>query len=84
MIGQPAKVLAPGDVRRLLRAVSKGRYPQRNKVIVLLSMKAGLRACEISRLTWPMVLDAKGRVAQVLELPECAVKKGSGPLLSGC
>ena len=78
MIGQPAKVLAPGDVRRLLRAVSKGRYPQRNKVIVLLSMKAGLRACEISRLTWPMVLDAKGRIAEVMELPARAAKKGSG------
>ena len=78
MIGQPAKVLAPGDVRRLLHAVSKGRYPRRNKVIVLLSVKAGLRACEISRLNWPMVLDAKGRVAEVLELPARAAKKGSG------
>ncbi len=78
MIGQPAKVLAPADVRRLLRAVAQGRYPKRNKVIVLLSVKAGLRACEISRLTWPMVLDAKGQVSDVLELPARAAKKGSG------
>jgi hypothetical protein len=42
MIGQPAKVLAPGDVRRLLRTVSKGRYPKRNRVIVLLSVKQAL------------------------------------------
>lgn len=78
MLGQPAKVLAPGDVRALLRRASQGRHPKRNKVIVLLSVKAGLRACEISRLTWPMVLDSQGRVADVLELPARAAKKGSG------
>lgn len=78
MIGQPAKVLAAGDVRKLLRAVSKSRHPKRNRVIVLLSVKAGLRACEISRLTWPMVLDAKGRVGDIMELPAKAAKKGSG------
>lgn len=78
MLGQPAKVLAPGDVRALLRRASQGRHPKRNKVIVLLSVKAGLRACEISRLTWPMLLDSQGRVADVLELPARAAKKGSG------
>ena len=78
MKGQPAKVLAPGDVRRLLSAASKGRYPIRNRVIVLLSVKAGLRACEISRITWPMVLNAKGRVGDILELPGYAAKMGSG------
>jgi integrase len=78
MKGQPAKVLAPGDVRRLLHASNKGRYSIRNKVIVLLSIKAGLRACEISRLTWPMVLDAKGNVSNIMELPAAAAKMGSG------
>ena len=78
MIGQPAKVLAAGDVRRLLRIVARARHSKRNRVIVLLSVKAGLRACEISRLTWPMVLDAKGRVSDIMELPAKAAKKGSG------
>jgi len=78
MIGQPAKVLAPGDVRSMLRAAATGRYPQRNKVMVLLSVKAGLRACEISRLTWSMVLDAHGKVNDVMELPAAAAKMGSG------
>ena len=76
MIGQPAKVLAPGDVRKLLRAVAKGRYPKRNKVIVLLSVKAGLRACEISRLTWPMVLDCKGRVGEVIGIASPGCQEG--------
>jgi integrase len=78
MKGQPAKVLAPADVRRLLRAAAKGRYPKRNKVIVLLSVKAGLRACEISRLRWNMVLNAKGDIGETIELPAKAAKKGSG------
>ena len=78
MLGQPAKVLAPADVRALLRRASQSRHPKRNKVIVLLSVKAGLRACEISRLTWSMVLDSQGRVADVLELRARAAKKGSG------
>lgn len=78
MLGQPAKVLASADVRALLRRASQSRHPKRNRVIVLLSVKAGLRACEISRLTWSMVLDSQGRVAEVLELPARAAKKGSG------
>jgi integrase len=78
MIGQPAKVLAPGDLRRMLSAANHGRHPKRNKVMILLSVKAGLRACEISRLTWPMVLDAKGKVGDMMELPASAAKMGSG------
>jgi 6-phosphofructokinase len=30
--------------------------------MVLLSVKAGLRAGEIAKLTWPMVVDAQGRI----------------------
>jgi integrase len=78
MKGQPAKVLGPADVRRLLAAASKGRHPARNRVIVLLSVKAGLRACEIAHLTWPMVLNAKGGIGDILELPAKAAKMGSG------
>ena len=78
MRGQPAKVLAGGEVRRLLGAARQRRYPDRNRVIVLLSVKAGLRACEIARLTWPMVSEASGKIGTVIELPAKAAKKGSG------
>ena len=78
MRGQPAKVLADGDLRRVLGAAQKRRYPERNRVIVLLSVKAGLRACEIARLTWPMVCDARGNIGTLIELPGKAAKKGSG------
>jgi len=78
MKGQPAKVLGGGEIRRALTAARRRRYPERNRVMVLLSIKAGLRACEIARLTWPMVTDARGKIGTVLELPAKAAKKGSG------
>jgi integrase/recombinase XerD len=41
----------------------------------LLSIKAGLRAKEIARLTWAMVTDADGQIGEVLALPN-RVSKG--------
>jgi integrase/recombinase XerD len=78
MKGRPAKVLGGEELRLALSAGRQRRYPNRSTVIILLSFKAGLRACEIARLTWPMVLDARGRVGPVLELPARAAKRGSG------
>ena len=78
MRGQPAKILTDGDLRLVLRVVRHRRYPERNRVMILLSVKAGLRACEIAHLTWPMVTDAHGKVGTILELPARAAKKGSG------
>ena len=78
MRGQPAKVLGPDEVRLVLAAAVSKRYPARNAVIVLLSLKAGLRACEIARLRWRMITDANGEVDTVIELPARAAKKGSG------
>ena len=41
-------------------------------------MKAGLRACEIARLDWSMVLDARGRVADCLAVSDVIAKKRGG------
>lgn len=49
---QPAKVLAPADVRRVNAAVRRKRHAARNQLIIALSTRAGLRACEIAGLTW--------------------------------
>lgn len=62
----PAKVLEPADLRRLLRHVQSTRHPQRNRALVLLSFKAGLRACEIAGLSWPMVLAGNGKLGDGL------------------
>ena len=48
---------------------------------MLLSAKAGLRAGEIASLTWDMVVDAGGKIGNVIELRDHAAKKGSGRLI---
>lgn len=73
---QPAKVLSPAELRRVLRHVEQTRHPTRNRAMVLLSFKAGLRACEIAGLTWPMVLTGAGRVALVLTISHGIAKHG--------
>jgi len=58
------------------------RYPVRDRVMFLLSIKAGLRAKEIACLTWSMVTDAEGQVAEVLTLPNRASKgRGGGRII---
>jgi integrase len=69
------------DLADLLAFADCSRYPPCNRVIVLLSTKAGLRAGEIARLTWDMVLDANGQIGTCVELRDHAAKKGSGRLI---
>jgi len=78
MAGKQAKILFDHHIQDLLAYASASRYPVRNRVIVLLSVKAGLRAGEIANLTWPMVLDPSGGIATAIELHDTAAKMGSG------
>jgi integrase len=78
MAGRQAKILTRTQERALLRHGASGRYPERDRVMVLLSIKAGLRAGEIAKLTWPMVLDPQGRISERIELHDKAAKKCSG------
>jgi len=81
MRGKQAKILSDDNLDDLLVFAETGRYPLRNKVIVLLSAKAGLRAGEIASLTWEMVTDPTGAIGVALELPDRAAKKGSGRIV---
>jgi integrase len=81
MLGKQAKILSPADVADLLTFADCTRNPIRNRVIVLLSAKAGMRAGEIANLTWDMVVDASGQINNVIELRDHAAKKGSGRLI---
>ncbi len=74
----PAKVLARGDVRRLSARAAKRRHAIRNRVIVGLSFKAGLRACEIAGLNWSMVLAACGKVGTSIHVADAIAKNGRG------
>ena len=77
MAGKQAKILSTANIDDLLLFAETTRQPFRNKVIVLLSAKAGLRAGEIAHLTWEMVTPT-GAIGTTIELPDHAAKKGSG------
>jgi integrase len=76
--GKQAKILSGGDVNDLLVFASCTRHPFRNRAIVLLAAKAGMRAVEIANLTWDMVVAPTGDVGSVIELRDIAAKNGSG------
>jgi integrase/recombinase XerC len=77
--GKQAKTLRKAELSRLLNHVSHSRHPERDRVMVLLSFKAGLRAKEIAGLTWSMITDASGVLADPISLPNSASKgKGGG------
>src|SRR3954463_13253439 len=78
MAGKQAKILSSDDLKDLLAYASATRYPDRHTVIVLLSVNAGLRAGEIAKLTWDMVLDSRGEVNSIIELHDLAAKKKRG------
>jgi integrase/recombinase XerD len=63
--GKQAKVLTDAQVRRALAEVAHRRYPVRDRVMILLSVRVGLRAKEIAMARWGMVTDAEGEVGDV-------------------
>jgi integrase/recombinase XerD len=78
MSGKQAKILSDQHIEDLLFFAGNTRQPDRNCAIVLLSMKAGLRAAEIAKLTWDMVVGPSGQISTTIELHDDAAKMGSG------
>jgi integrase len=81
MAGKQAKILSDQQTRSLLVFASTTRNACRNRLILLLSLKAGLRAGEIAKLTWDMVVGPTGEIGSVIELRDCIAKKQSGRLI---
>jgi integrase/recombinase XerD len=77
-MGTPAKVLTPGEVRRLMASTTSRRHGLRDRALVTLSFKAGLRACEIAGLDWSMVLGPDGRIGNSIEVAGDIAKNGRG------
>jgi integrase len=77
-LGKQAKVLTEAQIKAALAAVASRRYPARDRVMVLLSVRAGLRAKEIAMCTWAMVTDAEGNVGDALHLLNGASKGKRG------
>lgn len=78
---QPAKVVLPAELQSVLEYVDKHRYPERNRVMVLLSFKAGMRACEMAGLRWEMVLGSDASVSDQILLAQGITKGGRGRTL---
>ena len=78
MQGKQAKILGPKQEAAILRHLETTRYPLRDTVLFLLSVKAGLRAKEIASLTWSMVTDAEGQVGDTMHLENRATKGKKG------
>lgn len=77
-LGKQAKVLSKAQVDALYFSLAMTRNPDRNRLIFLLSVRAGLRAKEIAGLTWSMVLDASGVLGEQIALEDSASKGASG------
>lgn len=77
-----SKTLSDHQINALLGHVSRRRNSSRNRVIVLLSVKAGLRAKEISRLKWSMLKDSDGKIGDSIHLENQASKGRSGRVIA--
>lgn len=76
-----AKTLSKAQIDAVQSFLAKTRYPVRNRLIFLLSVKAGLRAKEIACLTWDMVTDAEGNLSDAIHLRDIAAKGNSGRVI---
>ena len=71
-----ARVLNDKELKTVLNSTKMTRYQQRNKLMMMLSYCAGLRACEIASLRIRDVIGSDGEAMQTILL-ECWQTKGS-------
>src|SRR6266481_6092176 len=80
--GRKAKRLWVRDRCGVVPGLDARRYPLRDRVMFLLSIKAGVRAVEISRCTWAMVTNSEGQIGDVIALQNRASKgRGGGRII---
>lgn len=77
-LNKQAKTLSSKQCELVLTYLQNTRSPLRNRLIFLLSTKAGLRAKEISSLRWGMVLDSDGSVSDFINITNAASKGRNG------
>ncbi len=80
-LSKQAKTLTKPQIKLITGLIHQTRYPVRNQVIFLLSVRAGLRAKEIASLTWDMVTDADGQLSASIHLRDVASKGRSGRII---
>jgi len=78
MAGRQAKLLTEATLNRALRRIDQRPTALRDRVMLLLSVRAGLRACEIAGLDWSMVTEPNGRIGRLMSVHDGIAKKGGG------
>ena len=76
--GKQAKVLSEIQIKATTQYLATTRNCHRDIVIFLLSVKSGLRAKEIASLTWQMVTNSDGDIADAIALQNIASKGKNG------
>lgn len=79
-----AKTLTKQQIEAVQAYLGASRHPLRNRLIFLLSIRAGLRAKEIASLTWAMVTTSEGSIASDIALEDKASKGKSGRMVPMC
>ncbi|WP_089935215.1 tyrosine-type recombinase/integrase [Candidatus Entotheonella palauensis] len=69
MAGKQAKTITRPQERAILAHLSTTQNPERDQAMFLLSIKVGLRSKEIASLTWSMVTDSEGQIADCIPCP---------------
>jgi integrase/recombinase XerD len=77
-LSKQTRTLTAEDIDEMLNYLSTTRYPERNRLIFLLSVRAGLGASEIAGLRWIMTNDSQGDIARVISLRDVPSKGKSG------
>ena len=79
MPDKQAKAVTPPMLKRMLHYVSRpSSHPARDRAMIFLSIKAGLRAFEIAGLDWSMIFEAQGRVSGTINVRDVIAKKRGG------
>ena len=76
--GKQAKILSEAQIKATTQYLGTTRNSLRDTVIFLLSVKSGFRAKEIASLTWQMVTDPEGSIADAIALQNIASKGKNG------
>ena len=74
--GGSSKVLTKTQVEIVKSYLTGRRNEYRNRVIFLLSVRAGLRSCEISGLRWNDVLNSDGEIGDTVTIRRLVSKGG--------
>ncbi len=80
-LGKQSKILSNKQIKAMLLHLESTRMPLRNQTIFLLSVKAGLRAKEISQLKWQMLVNPDGVIGDAIHLTNIASKGNSGRIV---